>query len=72
MSFEDVLIASIARFISSMSAAPVSAARRVWLESSLACCAPSALRLVMLESSSSEALVSSMEAACSLTPSAND
>ena len=68
----EALIASIARLISSISELPASAATRVWLESSLACTAPSAFRLTMLDISSSDALVSSREAACSLAPSASD
>ncbi len=68
----DNLMPSMAAFIACMSLAPVSAAWRAWLANSLALSALSALRLVMLDISSSEELVSSSEAACSLAPSAND
>ena len=68
----EVLMPSMARFISCMLPAPVSAAARVWLASSLAFCAFSALRCVVLDISSSDAPVSSRAAACSLAPSARD
>ncbi len=70
MSPLETLMASIAAFIPCMSAAPLSAAARVCLARSLAFCAFSALRLVMEDISSNDALVSSMDAACSLEPSA--
>ncbi|MPN43474.1 hypothetical protein SDC9_191034 [bioreactor metagenome] len=55
-----------------MSFIPLSAAVRAWRPSSFAFLAFSALRCVMLAISSSEELVSSSEAACSLAPSASD
>ena len=69
---DESLMPSMACFISDMLPAPASAAWRVWLERFFAFAADSALRLVMLNISSSEALVSSMEAACSLAPEAID
>ena len=68
----DVLMSRMALFIASMSCVPVSAAARASFASAVARWAPSALRCVVLDISSSEELVSSREAACSLEPSASD
>ena len=72
MSELEVLMASMAVVIAAMLRTPWSPAWRAWLPSSLTLLAVSALRWVMLAISSSEELVSSSEAACSLAPSARD
>jgi len=61
----NILISFIAALMACMSPAPASAAWRACRASSLALVAFSAFRLVMPDISSSEALVSSSEAACS-------
>ena len=67
----EIFIALIAALIAFMSAAPRSAAAHVSLESWLACSVLSEFRFVIAASCSSDALVSSMAAACSLEPSAS-
>jgi hypothetical protein len=62
----------MAAFIACMSAAPLIGGGAGLLGELVGGCAFSALRLVMLDISSSEALVCSSEAACSLAPSASD
>ncbi len=62
----------MALLMARISSAPVSPAARADSNNSFAPCAPSALRLAMLAISSSEALVSSSEAAWALVPSAKD
>ena len=72
ISVDDCWMAFMATCIRSISEAPASAATRAWPAEVLPATALSALRLVMLESSSMEELISSSEAACSLDPSASD
>lgn len=57
--------------MNNISTAPALAATRVCMADCLSVSALSAFRLVMLESSSSDALISSHDAACSLAPSAS-
>jgi hypothetical protein len=72
MSSLEVLMSLIAAVIACISPAPASAAWRAWRASSFALVAFSAFRLVMPAISSSDALVSSSDAAWAFAPWARD